>query len=84
MDGLKTYTICGDPLYFAPEIVSQQGYDYSVDLWAMGILAYEVYEGQTPFGTVDTEETQLFRLISSYTAGQLRDNFTPKTPIVAR
>lgn len=25
MDGSKTFTICGDPLYFAPEIVSQTG-----------------------------------------------------------
>jgi serine/threonine protein phosphatase PrpC/CRP-like cAMP-binding protein len=77
MDGLKTFTVCGDPLYFAPEIVSQQGYDYSVDLWAFGILAYEIFESNTPFGTTETEETQLFRLISSYSAGQL--NFTAKT-----
>jgi serine/threonine protein phosphatase PrpC len=82
MDGTKTYTICGDPLYFAPEIIKQQGYDYSVDLWALGILAFEVYEGQTPFGNVDTEETQLFRLISSHVGHQL--NFTAKTPPPAR
>lgn len=82
MDGLKTYTICGDPLYFAPEIINQQGYDYSVDLWALGVLAYEVYEGQTPFGTVDTEETQLFRLITSHAGHQL--NFTTRTPPAAR
>jgi hypothetical protein len=44
MDGTKIFTICGDPLYFAPEIVSQQGYDYSVDLWAYGVLAYEIFE----------------------------------------
>jgi serine/threonine protein phosphatase PrpC len=44
MDGSKTFTICGDPLYFAPEIIGQQGYDYSADLWAFGILAYEIFE----------------------------------------
>ena len=44
MDGAKTYTILGDPLYFAPEIVSQQGYDYAVDLWAFGVMIYEMYE----------------------------------------
>jgi hypothetical protein len=25
MDGSKSYTICGDPYFFAPEIVSNQG-----------------------------------------------------------
>jgi len=25
MDGTKSFTICGDPHYFAPEIISQQG-----------------------------------------------------------
>lgn len=44
MDGSKAFTICGDPLYFSPEIVSHQGYDYSSDLWALGILIYEIYE----------------------------------------
>jgi hypothetical protein len=49
MDGTKTFTVCGDPLYFAPEIVGQQGYDYSADLWAYGILVYEIYEVGFPF-----------------------------------
>ena len=25
MDGSKSFTICGDPLYFSPEIIRQQG-----------------------------------------------------------
>jgi hypothetical protein len=25
MDGSRCFTICGDPLYFAPEIIRQQG-----------------------------------------------------------
>lgn len=78
MDGSKSYTICGDPLYFAPELVGNQGYNHGLDLWAFGILVHEIYEGSTPFGTVDTEETQIFRAITSYKSGQLK--FSKKTP----
>jgi serine/threonine protein kinase len=51
MDGRKAFTICGDPLYFAPEIVSQQGYDFSADLWAYGILVHELFEVSECFST---------------------------------
>lgn len=44
MDGYKSFTICGDPLYFAPEMVGQTGYDYSADLWALGVTIYEIFE----------------------------------------
>jgi CRP-like cAMP-binding protein len=44
MDGSKAFTICGDPLFFPPEMVGQAGYDYSADLWSLGVLAYEIFE----------------------------------------
>ena len=71
MDGSYCFTICGDPLYFAPEIVTQQGYDYAVDLWAFGVLVYELYEGNSPFGTSETDETTIFRAISSFRPSKL-------------
>ena len=30
--------------YFSPEMIGQQGYDYCVDLWAFGILCFDLYE----------------------------------------
>jgi len=81
MDGSKSYTICGDPLYFAPELVSQQGYNYAVDLWAFGCVVYEIYEGLSPFGTIDTEETQLFKQILAFQPTDLK--FSSKTTIEA-
>ena len=44
MDGSILYTMCGDPLYFAPEQVSQRGYNYSVDLWELGVMLFDLYE----------------------------------------
>jgi len=82
MDGAKSFTICGDPLYFAPEIISNQGYDFGADIWAFGVLFFELFEGSNPFGTSDTEETAVFRAITGYSPEKLA--FTEKTSGPAR
>jgi serine/threonine protein kinase len=40
---------CGTPEYLAPEMVSMEGHDMTVDWWALGILIYEMTIGVTPF-----------------------------------
>ena len=45
-------TCCGTPFYFAPELVSSQKYDESVDIWALGVITYELLVGDNPFGTL--------------------------------
>ena len=42
-------TQCGTPLYLAPELVGHQEYNEAVDIWAIGILAYELLTGDNPF-----------------------------------
>ena len=42
------------------------GYDYAADLWAYGVLVYELYEGFTIFDTRDSDETNLFKTISEF------------------
>jgi serine/threonine protein kinase len=37
--------------YLAPEFFSNQGVDRAVDIWALGILLYEMFMFRTPFAT---------------------------------
>ena len=45
----KAFTMCGTPQYLAPEILSKEGYDYSVDWWSLGCVMYEMLVGKPPF-----------------------------------
>ena len=42
-------TFCGTMEYMAPEIVGSEKYDFSVDVWSLGILLYELIMGHSPF-----------------------------------
>ena len=59
----RTYTLCGTPEYFSPELVLGKGYGKGNDYWAVGILAFEVVFGHTPFGNYDDEQTVICRRI---------------------
>ena len=55
-----THTICGTIEYIAPEVLAQNGYGRSADLWSVGILLYEMVTGVTPYcsGAGSLEEMQ--------------------------
>ena len=42
-------TICGSPLYMAPEILRHEKYDARADLWSVGTILYELLYGAPPF-----------------------------------
>lgn len=42
-------TLCGSPLYMAPEILRYEHYDAKADLWSVGTVLYEMAAGRPPF-----------------------------------
>jgi len=52
----QAMTICGTPLYCAPEILTCSGHTPAVDCWSFGVMLYEFLSMQTPFQT-DADET---------------------------
>jgi serine/threonine-protein kinase ULK2 len=42
-------TLCGSPLYMAPEILRYEKYDAKADLWSVGAVLYEISVGKPPF-----------------------------------
>ena len=54
-------TLCGSPLYMAPEILRYEKYDAKADLWSVGTVLFEMTTGRPPFRA--TNHVELLRKI---------------------
>eukprot|EP00933_Yihiella_yeosuensis_P025501 TRINITY_DN19789_c0_g1_i1.p1 TRINITY_DN19789_c0_g1~~TRINITY_DN19789_c0_g1_i1.p1 ORF type:complete len:583 (-),score=113.80 TRINITY_DN19789_c0_g1_i1:345-1883(-) len=52
----RTFTQVGTTHYMAPEVMRGKGYGLDVDVWALGVVLYELVIGSLPFG--DKAESQ--------------------------
>ena len=42
-------TICGTPMYMAPELLLEQAYSAKADIWSLGVLTFVLVAGRYPF-----------------------------------
>eukprot|EP00177_Eucheuma_denticulatum_P003377 GFKZ01006110.1.p1 GENE.GFKZ01006110.1~~GFKZ01006110.1.p1 ORF type:complete len:912 (+),score=125.95 GFKZ01006110.1:162-2738(+) len=54
-------TLCGTPLYVAPEVLLRQPYGPEADLWSLGVIIYIMLVGYPPFD--DNDIVQLVKKI---------------------
>jgi len=54
----------GTPNYLAPELIKRQTTDHRVDLFALGVTAYEVYTGGLPWERAESLQTLLSHMNS--------------------
>lgn len=52
---IKRTTVCGTPVYLAPEIINNQGHDEHVDIWCIGVLLFELMAGYSPWQGDDVQ-----------------------------
>ncbi|KYB25355.1 death-associated protein kinase related [Tribolium castaneum] len=57
--GVKVREIIGTVDYVAPEVLSYDPICLSTDIWSIGVLAYVLLSGYTPFGADDKQQTFL-------------------------
>jgi len=68
----KTFTTCGTPDYFAPELIASTGHTNAVDWWTLGILIFELMSGHPPF-----ESAYPMQIYSKVTKGISKVPFPP-------
>ncbi|XP_067421925.1 serine/threonine-protein kinase ULK2 isoform X7 [Emydura macquarii macquarii] len=53
-------TLCGSPMYMAPEVIMSQHYDAKADLWSIGTLIYQCLVGKPPFQANSPQDLRMF------------------------
>ena len=60
----KRTTVCGTPIYLAPEIMEEKPHDEAVDIWCIGVLLFELVTANPPFlgNDLDTLKENVLKL----------------------
>ncbi|KAK6305220.1 hypothetical protein J4Q44_G00240000 [Coregonus suidteri] len=53
-------TLCGSPMYMAPEVIMSQNYDAKADLWSIGTILFQCLTGKAPFQASSPQDLRLF------------------------
>lgn len=56
--GERAYTVCGSVRYMAPEQMLRAGHDARVDMWALGVMFFELLHARPPFAHDEPADPQ--------------------------
>uniref|UniRef100_A0A8C9SYW6 non-specific serine/threonine protein kinase n=1 Tax=Scleropages formosus TaxID=113540 RepID=A0A8C9SYW6_SCLFO len=59
-NNMMAATLCGSPMYMAPEVIMSQNYDAKADLWSIGTIVYQCLMGKAPFQASSPQDLRLF------------------------
>ncbi|EAO00209.1 putative protein kinase [Trypanosoma cruzi] len=59
-------TVCGTPYYFSPELCQNRPYNNKSDVWALGVVLYELLTLQRPFNAKSLKELLKKILVGQY------------------
>ena len=68
-------TFCGTPQYLSPEMLERKGHGLEVDIWALGVVCFELLTGSLPFNGKNEEE--LYQNIQAVNIDWKGDDFNP-------
>ena len=68
----RTHTLCGVADYLAPEQVKMSGHGIEADYWALGVFAFELMAGHSPWNPKKEEiaEMKIYKAITDYGVGE--------------
>lgn len=59
-EGNMAATLCGSPMYMAPEVIMSLQYDAKADLWSLGTIVFQCLTGKAPFQAHTPQELKNF------------------------
>ncbi|XP_017862826.1 PREDICTED: serine/threonine-protein kinase unc-51 [Drosophila arizonae] len=71
-EGVMAATLCGSPMYMAPEVIMSLQYDAKADLWSLGTIVYQCLTGKAPFYAQTPNELKFYY--------EQNANLAPKIP----
>lgn len=71
-------TVCGTPYYFSPELCQSKPYNNKSDVWALGVLFYEMLTLSRPFNAKSLKELLKKILVGQY------EPLAPSIPVEMR
>ena len=60
-------TLCGTPKYFSPELLSDSMYGQPADVWALGVVVFEMLTLRAPFVAQNMMQLIFVEMASNHT-----------------